>query len=513
MVLESTRNASVTSGRRVVALIQGVLMRPLHSVGSLRAQLWLLWLFILLVSIVLAVVLVSLYQRGSAAEVAAGRQATAKACRSVQTLYAANFPAVPATTKADQDLLTVLLREALSDAPGVEGGVWGRGVGNIAYAYPTHEGSIPKVDLPADELPWIIAQSQRALAGAPVEDVREGRRDAVVLVACPLKDDSGSFAAWTMMRIRTTSASAYDRLSVGLGMLLGFVVLSGGWLSYALARWSRGVARLEQILAQHPIDQLPLLDQAGQPDLDRVVDALNKFTERLNTARRHSEELSRRLAQADRLAALGRVAAGVAHEIRNPIGAMRLKAENAIGQPGQRQQAALETILGQIDRLDALCESLLSASRPLSVEPVDVAVLDWLEARVAALRERREGQGKRITINAEVAQAVFDPELVGRALDNLVLNALQHTAPDGLVYVTVARHGEALRLTVSDNGPGVPEDVRSQIFELFVSARGGGTGLGLAIVREIAGAHGGTARLVPSASGAVFEMELPWRAS
>jgi two-component system sensor histidine kinase HydH len=93
------------------------------------------------------------------------------------------------------------------------------------------------------------------------------------------------------------------------------------------------------------------------------------------------------------------------------------------------------------------------------------------------------------------------------------LNALQHTAPGGLVYVTVARHGEALRLTVSDNGPGVPEDVRSQIFELFVSARGGGTGLGLAIVREIAEAHGGTARLVPSASGAVFEMELPWRAS
>jgi signal transduction histidine kinase len=455
------------------AFIEVLSMPSVRPAGSLRTQLWLLWIFIVLVSLALATVLVGLYQRGSAAEVEAGRQATMKACGAVQRLYAANFPSEPAASKADKDLLTVLLSEAMADMPGVEGGVWGRSVGNIAYAFPTHEGSIPKVDAPADEFPWIIAQSQHALAGTPVEDVRRGKRDAVVLVACPLKAESANFAAWTMMRIRTTAATAYDRLSLGLGLLLGFVLLSGGWLSYALARWSRGITHLEQTLTHHPIEKLPRLDQAGQPDLDRVVDALNLFTDRLSAARRHSDDLSRQLAQADRLAALGRVAAGVAHEIRNPIGAMRLKAENALGQPGDRQQAALETILSQVDRLDRLCESLLSASRPLSLEAKSVAVNQWLEGCIASLRDRPQAQGKRLTANCDVTEATFDPALLGRALENLVLNALQHTPEGGLVHVAVTDADDALRLTVSDTGPGVPEDVRTHLFEPFVSARGG----------------------------------------
>jgi len=433
-------------------------------------------------------------------------------CHAIQSLFAANFTTEP-PSQADKDLLTVVLGAALADAPGVEGGVWVRGVGNVAYAYPTHEGSLPKVDVPADEMPWIIAQSQRALPGVTVEAIRRGSRDTVVLVACPLKAEPARFAAWSMMRVRTTAADAYDRLAWGLGLLLGFVLLSGGWLGLTLARWSRGVSGLEGTLRHHSIEALPLLERTGQADIDRIVNALNLFTERLGSARKQSGDLSRKLAQADRLAALGRVAAGVAHEIRNPIGAMRLKAENALDQSSERRRAALETIIGQIDRLDRLCESLLSATRPLHLDVSSVIVNEWLEARVQSLRERPEAAHVHFTSKCEVSVALFDPILLGRALDNLLLNALQHTAPDGRVAITAMRNDDTVRLTVSDAGPGVPDDLREHIFEPFVSARGGGTGLGLAITREIVEAHSGTIRLLPAASGAVFEMELPWRAS
>jgi two-component system, NtrC family, sensor histidine kinase HydH len=485
-------------------------MLAFPRINSLQVQLLLLWVFILLVSLALGAVLVDLYRRGSAGEIDAGQRATARGCRGIQALVAANFTRDP-ESKTDKDLLNVLIAEALRELPGVEGGVWGRSVGNIAYAFPTHEGAIPKVDAPADELPWIISLAQRALMGAATQDVRRGRRDAVSVSACPLKPDG--FAAWTMTRIRLASADAYDRLTIGLGLLLGFVLLSGGWLTYALTRWSRAVVHLEQTLAHHPIEKLPLLDMAGQPDLDRVIGALNTFTTRLSEAQAHATELGLRLAQADRLAALGRIAAGVAHEIRNPIGAMRLKAENAIGQPVERQEAALRAVIGQIDRLDRLCESLLAVSRPLAVDKERVNVKEWLEQRRGAFAETAKRQKVQLGVTCDVEQAEFDPHQLGRALDNLLVNALQHVREGGRMHVTASKQGDRLHLTVSDDGPGVPEELRPQIFEPFVTGRGGGTGLGLAIVRETVEAHGGTVRLVPSATGGVFEMELPWHAS
>jgi signal transduction histidine kinase len=100
-----------------------------------------------------------------------------------------------------------------------------------------------------------------------------------------------------------------------------------------------------------------------------------------------------------------------------------------------------------------------------------------------------------------------------RALDNLILNAIQNTPAGGRVGVDALYHGDKLLLRVSDTGPGVSEEVRDRLFEPFVTVRPDGTGLGLAIVREIARAHHGDTRLVHGESGATFEIEVPWRPS
>lgn len=485
--------------------------RVLAFAASLRGQLWLLWLFILLLSAFMTAILVGLYQSGSAVQIDAARRTTRATCQSIASLYVANAAQRPSL---DSDLLTVLVSEVLADAAGVEGGVWDRERGFVAYAFPTHEGATAKLDVPAAETPWIVEQANKALSSdAITEEIRRGARDALLLAACPLHDQPPHRVAWTMTRVRTASSEAYDRLTWGLALLLGFALVSGGWLAIAMSRWSRGIAYLENALQTHPVDRLPSLERRGHQDTDRIVEALNAFTHRLAAARDETSTLGAKLLHAERLAALGRIAAGIVHEVRNPIGAMRLKAENALAHSPERQREALEVILGQIDRLNDLCESLLSLARPLRLDTRDVVVTEWLEQRLHPFRDQAEAEGVTLQGSCEVGEARFDPVQLGRALDNLVLNALQHTPSGGTVDVLIRKVETMLRVTVTDTGIGISDAVRGTLFEPFASDRSGGTGLGLAIAREIVEAHGGTIRVAPATAGAALEMEIPWRAS
>jgi signal transduction histidine kinase len=108
----------------------------------------------------------------------------------------------------------------------------------------------------------------------------------------------------------------------------------------------------------------------------------------------------------------------------------------------------------------------------------------------------------------------FDARSLGRALDNLIANALQHTPRGGTVTVAASKNTrDAMSLIVCDTGVGVDASMEPRLFEPFVSGRTDGVGLGLALVREIAIAHGGEARYIRQPTGACFELEIPWRAS
>jgi signal transduction histidine kinase len=222
------------------------------------------------------------------------------------------------------------------------------------------------------------------------------------------------------------------------------------------------------------------------------------------------------MAESRRLATLGRVVAGVAHEIRNPIAAMRLKAENAVaaGDDIARKDRALRIIIEQIGRLEGLLRNLLSSvqrAKPILSPVADVTA--FLSERIDLFREQAAAHGVALDAAGTTIDATFDSARIGQAIDNLVLNAIQNTPPGGRISVCAERSGEQLVLSVADTGHGVPEDVRAQLFEPFVTTRPDGTGLGLAVVREIAEAHGGTARAVHRSDGTTFIMELPWRPS
>lgn len=496
---------------------------------SLRVRLLILWLLIAVICVALGLLMLGLYNQGAAAQVRQGQELAETACEAIQdryTLYANGYAdsavVVDARTRED---LEILLGLALNDYPGVEGGVWLAPGDFLAYAYPTYEGSGVKRDVPEAEKPRIDSLARQALARNGTQRyLQQGEREALIGHACLLPAPPENLLAWTLLRMPASSGEAYDRLMLGLATLLGFVILSGIWLGWLLNVWTQQLTRLAHALDTHPIEHFPQLDTTGEQELDRIVLALNAFSQRLNEERVQSAELSRQLAQADRLGALGRMAAGIAHEIRNPIAAMRLKAENAIARnalsgdddPAYGQQhEALAFILRQIERLDRLLTGLLSMTQELRLQFAPVQLAPWLAERLAAVRDRANNAG--VALNAETRQAewVFDAAHLARALDNLLINAIQHTPAGGAVMLTAEAGEQRLTIRVSDTGAGVAAAVREHIFEPFVTGRADGTGLGLAVVREIVAAHGGEARCVDAGPGlgSRFEMELPWRAS
>jgi signal transduction histidine kinase len=225
--------------------------------------------------------------------------------------------------------------------------------------------------------------------------------------------------------------------------------------------------------------------------------------------------LERELAERERMAALGRMAATVAHEIKNPLSAIKSIAQVMREDESLRNEYErdLGLIIGETDRLSQSVTQLLSFARkespagePLSVDELVRSVADLFRANASE-------QG--IALDCEVR---IKAELAGRsvaalrdALSNLLLNALQATPQGGKVELTAAAANGDLVISVQDSGSGVPADLRERIWEPFFTTRQRGTGLGLAIVRKRVQEVGGSASLEASQNGrgALFQLRLP----
>lgn len=484
---------------------------------SLRSLLIGLWLLIVLSAGATGFLFVSFYRETASVQAGRAQDRLASACRGIAdryTFFASGWRG-PWPRRTDKELrqqLTNVVQLALAHSPEIEGGIWREAEGSLGYAFPTYEGTGPKTDLPAAEQPTIgEVNAAAATAGKPAMVERRGRSQILLLHACPLggATDTG-LTGWTMTRIAAGAEPAYNRLMIGFAVLAATVLGSAFWLGWLLVAWSRRIARLEADLAAGHDADLPRLSPTGLPELDRLVHALNASGERLSEARR-------RAAGAERLAAVGRLVAGVAHEVRNPVAAMRLKAENALAAADeQRRISALGFILDQIARLDRLLRDLLTMSQPREPKAETVDLARFLAGIVVAFGDRADASQVSLIDRLDPAAGVgslpsFDAGEIGRIVENLVGNALRHTPAGGRVELSATRRGENLVIAVRDDGPGVPSQIRERLFEPFVTGHPEGTGLGLAIAREIAGVHHATLRLLPSDRGAHFEIELPWR--
>jgi signal transduction histidine kinase len=224
-------------------------------------------------------------------------------------------------------------------------------------------------------------------------------------------------------------------------------------------------------------------------------------------------EMQAQIAQAERLADLGRMAAGIAHEIRNPLGAI-VNSVNVLRRPGAPADPRLmQIVTEEADRLDDIIRQFLLFARPPARTPHATDLTALVDDTITLFRrDQRLPPGVDVAVigAADLPLCLVDASQIRQVLWNLLKNAAEATDENGRIDVAIRRSDDdaAVLLTVTDDGPGVTDP--ELIFEPFYTTRAQGTGLGLAVVARIVRDHGGTVvvRNVPG-RGACFEMTLP----
>lgn len=222
-----------------------------------------------------------------------------------------------------------------------------------------------------------------------------------------------------------------------------------------------------------------------------------------------------RVAQSEKLAALGQLAATIAHEVRNPLGVMRSAAQTLDETLPPASAAAHEAsgfIIAEIDRLANVVQSILAYARPLQLAPRATRVADLFERALLLARPdldaRRVRVARRDTDGLPALQV--DSDLISQVLLGLLGNAAEAMPEGGTIELDARQVDGAVQLRVADRGPGVPAALRDRIFDPFFTTRARGTGLGLAIARQIVEAHGGRIEVTDAdGGGACFVVTLP----
>ncbi|MEW5877259.1 MAG: ATP-binding protein [Acidobacteriota bacterium] len=285
----------------------------------------------------------------------------------------------------------------------------------------------------------------------------------------------------------------------------GFAVIATVWLGLLIV-----MSWLKALVIARPLEQIQESLQAATPggkvskyDLEAMAAELQAtILQLLRKEQEHENALASSMARAEQLACLGEMAAGLTHEIKNPLAAVMAALETLV-QDAKRGEAPQPEILAQmlreLQRAHGTLDRLLTLARPAKPQRVKVDLAKLLR-EMATLFEPR-ARRRNITFEVRIPRALptleADPDLLSQLFINLVTNAFQATPPNGAIMVSATPfpQGDGVAVMVSDNGCGIPKENLPRVFEPFFTTKEGGTGLGLAIAQQIASQHGGTIRI------------------
>ncbi len=323
------------------------------------------------------------------------------------------------------------------------------------------------------------------------------------LVDGPARDDPGVVTAvisdgvhgGRLVEVRYHTA-AHARASSAV-LLVSALFVVGGAVACAAVSWllSRYLARPLEVLDRSArsigdgrLDEpVPVVGGGEVRDLAQTFEVMRCRLQQLDAANRRAE----------RLATLGTFTATIAHEVRNPLSAVRLTVQMLARR--YPDDSGLAMITDELERLDMIVDELLAYARGITINPGPCALEDVAADVIRLLRRQAEHAGVTMSVmGAACVQA--DAVRLRQALLNLVLNAIQAQHGGGAVRIKILADG----FVVEDDGPGVAPELRDRLFTPFVSGQSGGTGLGLHLAHEILAAHGARLEYDDQAPGGHF---------
>jgi signal transduction histidine kinase len=360
------------------------------------------------------------------------------------------------------------------------------------------------LDAPARAL---VIEALHAAAGGRDAVLRHDTSSEAVLVAGAVPTDAGALA-WVAYSVRPSPFITQWRFIVASLTLATLLLVATAVTTVVSVR--RSAATLNASLAALATDLRAPVCRPPVRELADLADHIAGLAEALARAQDDRERLGAELAQRDRLAALGRVAAGIAHEVRNPLASIKLRVD--LGRQHAATPPKLAEDLGfvsaEITRLDRLVDNLLVVAGRRRGPRQATALGALVDRRVQLLLPWAGEHGVRVDVSGE-ATSELDADAVARAVDNLVRNAVEASPASASVEVAVLEGDGAARVQVMDHGAGVDEARLAELFEPFFTTKPEGTGLGLALSRAVAAAHGGTLTYARRDGVTCFELTFP----
>ncbi len=261
------------------------------------------------------------------------------------------------------------------------------------------------------------------------------------------------------------------------------------------------------------------MKEKREDEMGRLIASFDSMVDKLDTAKRELEQYHfQQMERADRLASVGEMAAGIAHEIKNPltgIAAAITIIKDDFEQDDPRTEIINE-VLEQIKRLDKTVNDLLFFGKPAPPEPAYVNLNGLVEKTLAFASQHKSGRNieKKLELEATLPPVFVDPKQIQQVFLNLILNALQAMQNSGMLTVRTAlvESGEKklARVSIADTGPGIPAQLLPKIFTPFFTTKAQGTGLGLAICHKLVTQHGGELNVSSEdGAGTEFTVDLP----